>query len=219
MGRKFCMWGPTMVGFGSYHYKYESGREGDHFLAGFSLLMGGTFKVGDVIRSGDFEGVVKGIELRHTHIRASDGRDIFVPSIMIFSNPLVNYTRDGLRRLSFTLGIDYADDTGRARAVLRDVLDSCGLVLAEPAPGVITRSFEADYVTLEVFFWVDTFRQPATATIRTEIMEQCRQAVLAAGFTVSSEVSTNVVVKEPAEPRSSGREGAARPGGSPDPGA
>jgi hypothetical protein len=30
------MWGPSIVGFGSYHYKYESGREGDAPLAGFS---------------------------------------------------------------------------------------------------------------------------------------------------------------------------------------
>jgi len=30
------MWGSSMVGFGSYHYKYESGREGDSFLTGFS---------------------------------------------------------------------------------------------------------------------------------------------------------------------------------------
>ena len=30
------MWGPSIVGFGSYHYKYESGREGDAPLVGFS---------------------------------------------------------------------------------------------------------------------------------------------------------------------------------------
>ena len=30
------MWGPSMVGFGTYHYKYASGREGDFFLTGFS---------------------------------------------------------------------------------------------------------------------------------------------------------------------------------------
>jgi hypothetical protein len=30
------MWGPSIVGFGSYHYKYESGREGDMPLTGFS---------------------------------------------------------------------------------------------------------------------------------------------------------------------------------------
>ncbi len=30
------LWGPSIVGFGDYHYKYESGREGDWFLTGFS---------------------------------------------------------------------------------------------------------------------------------------------------------------------------------------
>ncbi|MBO6517789.1 MAG: DUF1801 domain-containing protein [Bacteroidia bacterium] len=30
------MWGSSIVGFGNYHYKYESGREGDFFHAGFS---------------------------------------------------------------------------------------------------------------------------------------------------------------------------------------
>ncbi len=30
------MWGSSLVGFGQYHYKYESGREGDFFITGFS---------------------------------------------------------------------------------------------------------------------------------------------------------------------------------------
>ncbi len=30
------MWGSSIIGFGSYHYKYESGREGDWFLTGFA---------------------------------------------------------------------------------------------------------------------------------------------------------------------------------------
>jgi hypothetical protein len=30
------MWGPSIVGFGKYHYKYESGREGDMPRVGFS---------------------------------------------------------------------------------------------------------------------------------------------------------------------------------------
>lgn len=35
-GEKAKMWGPSIVGFGSYHYKYESGREGDSCVVGFS---------------------------------------------------------------------------------------------------------------------------------------------------------------------------------------
>ena len=39
-GRKPRMWGPSIVGFGSYHYRYASGREGDWFLTGFSPRKG-----------------------------------------------------------------------------------------------------------------------------------------------------------------------------------
>jgi hypothetical protein len=35
-GEKPKMWGPSIVGFGSYHYKYDSGREGDMPLVAFS---------------------------------------------------------------------------------------------------------------------------------------------------------------------------------------
>src|ERR1700684_4516279 len=35
-GEKPKMWGPSIIGFGSYHYKYDSGREGDMPLVGFS---------------------------------------------------------------------------------------------------------------------------------------------------------------------------------------
>lgn len=35
-GDKGSMWGPSIIGFGHYHYKYESGREADWFLTGFS---------------------------------------------------------------------------------------------------------------------------------------------------------------------------------------
>jgi hypothetical protein len=33
---KATMWGPSIVGFGSYHYKYESGHEGDSCVAAFA---------------------------------------------------------------------------------------------------------------------------------------------------------------------------------------
>jgi hypothetical protein len=35
-GEPPVMWGPSIVGFGSYHYRYESGRTGDAPLAAFS---------------------------------------------------------------------------------------------------------------------------------------------------------------------------------------
>lgn len=51
-GSKARMWGPAIVGFGDYHYKYDTGREADWFETGFSprkqaltlYLMGGKSK-------------------------------------------------------------------------------------------------------------------------------------------------------------------------------
>ncbi|MDH3549324.1 MAG: DUF1801 domain-containing protein [Gammaproteobacteria bacterium] len=35
-GKRAKMWGPSIVGYGAYHYKYASGREGDFLMTGFS---------------------------------------------------------------------------------------------------------------------------------------------------------------------------------------
>lgn len=52
------MWGSNIVGFGNYHYKYESGREGDWFLVGFSpgkqhltlYIMTGFSRYGEIMK-------------------------------------------------------------------------------------------------------------------------------------------------------------------------
>ena len=35
-GKRAKMWGSSIVGYGTYHYKYDSGREGDFMITGFS---------------------------------------------------------------------------------------------------------------------------------------------------------------------------------------
>lgn len=53
-GEKPKMWGSSIIGFGSYHYTYESGREGDMPLAGFSPRKAATVVYG-LMGSGDSE--------------------------------------------------------------------------------------------------------------------------------------------------------------------
>src|SRR5215813_8972470 len=45
-GEKPKMWGPSIIGFGSYQYTYESGREGEMPLAGFSPRKAATVVYG-----------------------------------------------------------------------------------------------------------------------------------------------------------------------------
>ncbi len=56
-GEEPKMWGSSIVGFGRYHYKYESGREGESMITGFSprkgdltlYIMGGFEPVSDLM--------------------------------------------------------------------------------------------------------------------------------------------------------------------------
>jgi hypothetical protein len=56
-GEEPVMWGPSIVGFGRYHYRYASGREGDWMLTGFSprksaltvYIMAGFDQYGDLM--------------------------------------------------------------------------------------------------------------------------------------------------------------------------
>src|ERR1017187_7166549 len=56
-GEKPKMWGPSIIGFGSYHYTYESGREGDAPLIGFSPRKAATVLYG-ATECGDSEALL-----------------------------------------------------------------------------------------------------------------------------------------------------------------
>lgn len=170
---------------------------GENFLAGFFLAFSRPFNLGDLIQSEGLEGTVRDVSLRSTHIRTADGRDIFIPSSQIFKNPLVNYTRDGLRRHNFKIGIAYSEDTDVVCALLKKTILDSGLVLHKPEPFVGINEFTPNYVELIVRIWVDAFDPPPNiASQRAEIMALCRHTLMAAGHVLSADVSQNVTLMQ-----------------------
>jgi len=166
---------------------------GENLLAGLFMSFSRSFDVGDLIESNGIQGIVKQINIRDVHVRTGDGIDIFIPSAIIFKNPLNNYTRDGLRRPSFRIGIDYADNPKEARRLLLDAVKSTEGVIKDPAPAVILSDFSDNYVQIEVQFWINTFlKNNDLQQIKTEVMNACHAVLRENGFTFSSEVSTAI---------------------------
>ena len=166
---------------------------GENLLAGLFMSFSRSFDVGDLIESNGILGEVKQINIRDVHVRTENGIDIFIPSAIIFKNPLNNYTRDGLRRPSFTIGIDYRDDIKEARNLLLKTTSNVEGVLDEPPPVVVLSEFADNFVKLEVQFWINTFSKHSNlANLKTEVMNACHEGLVEAGFTFSSEVSTAV---------------------------
>lgn len=167
---------------------------GENLLAGLFLAFSRPFDVGDYISSEGLEGTVRGIALRSTHIRTRDGRDIYIPSAQIFNSPLVNFTKDNLRRLGFTIGVDYRSDLRRAREILAEEIVTIEGVLERPAPVVSVADTAANHVDIAVTFWVDTSASELPG-VKGRAIEACVPALGNAGFVFSSEVTTGVVLE------------------------
>ena len=183
---------------------------GENLLAGLFLGISRSFDVGDLIESSGHLGRVREIDLRQVWIRSADGRDIFIPSAQIFRNVLTNYTRDGLRRGEFVVGVDYADPVDEACELLLEETRKMDGVLDQPAPAVRVSDFVAQYCEIKVLFWIDTDSGPGLSEVRSSVMAACLRALRNGGYTLSSDVSTAVSVSnvdEAAGQRSGERRG------------
>lgn len=166
---------------------------GENFLAGFFLAFSRPFNENDLIETDGITGRVKAIEIRHTHLRTADGCDVFIPSAQLFSKPLHNFTLDGMRRGAFTVGIDYKDDSTRATEILLNSIKSIKGILLSPSPSAQIKEFNADYVVIQVSFWINTNDQEAGLSIvRTKAMDTCRVALHNNDYTISSDVTTAI---------------------------
>lgn len=166
---------------------------GENLLAGLFLSFSRSFSVGDLIESNGIRGIVKRIEIRDVHIRTADGCDIFIPSATIYKNPLHNFTRDGLRRGDFTIGIDYGDDLKKAISVLHKTLEASDYIFKKPVPAIQISNFTPTYVELQVYFWVNLFETELDLfEIKSNTMDECHSILLKNGFTFSSNVTTAV---------------------------
>ncbi|MEZ5557052.1 MAG: mechanosensitive ion channel [Pseudomonadales bacterium] len=169
---------------------------GENFLAGFFLSFSRPFELQDLIKTGELTGTVAGIELRHVHIRTADACDVFVPSAQIFREPLYNYTRDGLRRSTFTIDIAYHDHPQQVLKLLESTLREVPGVLSDPPPCVAIKEFAAQTVQYELLFMID-LNANSRGLIGTgnDVKIRCWQALRNAGMTFSTDVSSAVEIR------------------------
>jgi small conductance mechanosensitive channel len=169
---------------------------GENFFAGMLLSFNRPFKKGDLIKSGNYEGSVKSIDVRNTHIRSSDGQDIFIPSAQIYKNALINYTKDGLRRFSLKIGISYDNDIHLACKIINQEMLKVPGIIKTPKPNVSLNEMLPNYVNIEMFFWVNVFSSNNNVSkIRTDLGSRIKEELLNNDFTLSTDVSSNLNLK------------------------
>jgi small-conductance mechanosensitive channel len=127
-----------------------------NFFAGILILWREPFRVGDEIRSGEYEGRVEDINSRSTRIRTYDGELAVLPNADVYTRAILVRTAFRHRRVVFTVGIAYGEEIEHARRVIHAQLEQTEGVLDNPGPWVYVTEFADSSVNLNVYFWTES---------------------------------------------------------------
>ncbi|MES2473086.1 MAG: mechanosensitive ion channel family protein, partial [Pseudomonadota bacterium] len=123
--------------------------------SGVMLLILRPFRVYDRIKVNDAVGPVREIGLFRTTILTDDGIYVSIPNASIFTGTIQNLSREGRRRVNFTVEIDRGENIDHAQKIIREALAQEPRILKNPACTVEVDALTALSTTLVVQVWIE----------------------------------------------------------------
>lgn len=165
---------------------------GKNFLAGIILAFNRPFRINDTIKIDNMFGKVKALNFRYTHIKTTDGRDIYIPNSDVLTKPVENYTADGFFRLEFVVGIGYENNIEQAKSLIKEVLANNTNIIEDDAHEsfVIEDELAASTINLKVFFWINTIDYRVTSSVlRGLVIKEVKEALDLNGFNLPADIT------------------------------
>jgi len=145
-------------------------------LAGFVLLFGRPFDIGDWVAVDEHEGVVTDVSIFNTEIRTFNGEYVTVPNDVVTSKSLVNRSRRGRLRIDVEVGVDYDEDIEQARELASEAMRELDSeeIRDHPEPRTVLTGFGDSAVVMELRFWVDNPTAQRRWTAQTDIVSSVK---------------------------------------------
>lgn len=154
-----------------------------NLVAGVLLQVRHPFRIGDQIRSGDYEGVVDDINLRTVELTTYDGLTAYLPNAEVLRNPIVNFTRTPFSRTELDVGVAYDTDLEAARQALLDACHRAEGVQDAPPPEAWVREFGASSIDIAVRYW-HAADIASTWRVRSAVAIAVKRSLDEAGMTI-----------------------------------
>jgi small conductance mechanosensitive channel len=132
---------------------------GSFVVIGIILLIGPLlptlpFKAGQMVRLGEYIGVVESTTLLNTRLRTFDGKVVYVPNRKILDDIIINYHHTKTRRIAIDIGIGFFEDLIKAKQVLEEIMIADPRVLPKPSPGTMVLTIGESTIQLGARCWV-----------------------------------------------------------------
>lgn len=147
-----------------------------NFVSGVLLLLRRPFRETDIIRTNDFFGTVKEVNLRTTLIQVPEGQIVYVPNSQVLQSPLINYSATGRRRVDLPVGVSYGDDLNKAMRVAIGAVESITTRDTARDVELFYESFGDSSINFTLRFWIDFAKQTDYLTARSEAVMRIKEA-------------------------------------------
>jgi small conductance mechanosensitive channel len=125
-----------------------------NFAGSMMLLIFKPFKVGDYIEAQGYTGTVSEIQIFNTILKTVDNRTIIIPNGGLASASMINYSTEHIRRVDWTIGIAYGDDSNKAQEVIKKLCEEDSRILKDPAVYVAVAELADSSVNFTARAWV-----------------------------------------------------------------
>lgn len=161
-----------------------------NFIAGVVIATQHPIRLGDLVETAGQHGTVERINLRTTEIRSLQGVQTIVPNKEIFQHVLVNYTRNGTRRVDLVTRVRLDADLDLVQRTATEAVRHVDGVLPDQEVVVFFQEFAESAIVFEVRFWIASASNRHFHTVRSAAIMAVRAAFDQAGITVPAPVRT-----------------------------
>ncbi|WP_305065540.1 mechanosensitive ion channel family protein [Methanococcoides sp.] len=127
-----------------------------NIAAGIWIATLRPFDKGEFLVVNGFSGSVHEVGIMATELLTPDNKLITIPSKLVWGSPIVNATRMPTRRVDVDVGVSYDTKLEDALQVAIELMKENAMVLAEPAPAVVTTALADSSVNLQLRAWTNT---------------------------------------------------------------
>lgn len=125
-----------------------------NLAGGLIILLFKPYKVGDYVDAQGVSGTVKEIQIFHTVLVTPDNKIIYVPNGSLSSGSVTNYSLSQLRRVDWTVGVEYGTEIEKVRQTVLDLIKKDGRILTDPAPFIALSTLADSSVNITIRVWV-----------------------------------------------------------------
>lgn len=125
-----------------------------NLAGGVIIMVTKPFGIGDFISAQGVEGTVRAVRLFHTEVLTPDNKAVFIPNGTLSSSLVTNFSHEDIRRVEWTIGIEYDEDYQRVRQVILALLQQDERILTTPEPVIVLHNLNSSSVDILVRAWV-----------------------------------------------------------------